>query len=143
MHLLVDDPGERASAGAEFAEPIDAEARAGTREHMLGDSQLDATHYPALTLRSLHVRPVDPAANAGAGAGRAAVIEFQVTLRGHTAQLSVPVNWQLHGEQLRATGAVEFRQSDLGIVPYSALLGALRVADSIAARFEIVAQRVR
>jgi secreted protein with Ig-like and vWFA domain len=78
---------------------------------------------------------------AGAGADRAVLIEFQVTLRDHKAQLSVPVQWQLQGEQLRASGAVEFRQSDLGLEPYSALLGALRVADSIAARFEIVARR--
>lgn len=139
--LLVDDPRERAAAGAEFAEPLDAEARAGTREHMLGASQLDAAHYPALTLRSLRVRPVDAAANTGAGAARAVVIEFQVTLRDHTTQLSVPVRWQLQGEQLSASGAVEFKQSDLGLEPYSALLGALRVADSIAARFEIVARR--
>ena len=139
--LLVDDPRERAAAGAAFAEPLDAEARAGTREHMLGESQLDAAHYPSLTQRSLHVSPTEPAANVGGGAGRTAVFEFQVTLREHTAQRSVPVNWQLQGEQLRASGAVEFRQSDLGIEPYSALLGALRVADSIAARFEIVARR--
>ena len=139
--LLVDDPRERTAAGAEFSEPIDAEARAGTREHMLGASQLDAAHYPSFTLRSLQVRPVDAAANTGAGAARAVVIEFQVMLRDHTAQLSVPVQWQLQGEQLRASGAVEFRQSDLGIEPYSALLGALRVADGIAARFEIVARR--
>ncbi len=144
--LLVDDPHERAAAGGGFAEPIDAEARAGTREHMLGESQLDAAHYPSLTLRSLHIRAADAAAiagaGAGAGAGRTAVIEFQVSLREHTAQLSVPVHWQLQGEQLRASGAVEFKQSDLGIEPYSALLGALRVADTVAARFEILAQRV-
>lgn len=139
--LLVDDPHERAAAGAEFAEPIDAEARAGTSEHMLGESQLDAAHYPSLTLRSLQVRFVDAAANTDGGADRAVVIEFQVTLREHTAQLSVPVHWHLQGEQLRASGTVEFRQSDLGIEPYSALLGALRVADNVAARFEIVAQR--
>ena len=143
--LLVDDPHERAAAGAEFAEPIDAEARAGTSEHLLGGSQFDAAHYPALSLRSLRVRPVDATAIAGAGeaADLAAVIEFQVTVRDHTAQLLVPVHWQLHGEQLRASGAIEFKQSDLGIEPYSALLGALRVADSVAARFEIVAQRAR
>ncbi len=139
--LLVDDPRERAAAGAGFAEPLDAEARAGTREHMLGASQLDAAHYPSLTLHSLRVRPVDATAHTGAGADRAVLIEFQVTLRDHMAQLSVPVQWQLQGEQLRASGTVEFRQSDLGIEPYSALLGALRVADGVAARFEIVARR--
>lgn len=129
--LLVDDPGERVRAGGEFAEPLDEEARAGTREHMLGDSQLDATHYPMITLRSRQVRQ----------AGGATTIEFQVQLRDHQSLLTVPVQWQQGAAELRATGSVEFNQSDLGLEPYSAMLGALRVADRIAARFEIVAQR--
>src|SRR5712675_1817986 len=33
----IDDPRERSAAGGEFAEPLDADARAGTREHMLGE----------------------------------------------------------------------------------------------------------
>jgi polyisoprenoid-binding protein YceI len=132
--LLVDDPRERAAAGEGFAEPLEGEARSGTREHMLGETQLDGAHYPQLTLRSLRVREVSSDA-------RAAVIDLKVTLRAHTSQLSVPLRWQLQGEQLRASGTLEFKQTDLGLEPYSALLGALRVADRIAARFEIVARR--
>jgi len=128
--LLVDDAGERARAGGDFAEPLDDAARSGTREHMLGDRQLDAAHYPSITLRSraLHV------------AGDITTIEFQVQLKDHQSLLSVPLKWQQGGRELRASGALVFNQTDLGLEPYSVALGALRVADSIAARFEIVAR---
>jgi polyisoprenoid-binding protein YceI len=129
--LLVDDPAERARAGGDFAEPLDEAARTGTREHMLGDHQLDAAHYAAITLRSRQVRQN----------GMTTTIEFQVLVRGHQSVLAVPVQWQQNAGELRATGAVEFNQTDLGLEPYSVALGALRVADRIAARFEIVAHR--
>ncbi len=131
--LLVDDPGERARAGGEFSEPLDADARAGTREHMLSERQLDAAHYPLISLRSRSVRRD----------GAQSSIEFQVQLRDHHSLLTVPVQWQQSAGELRASGSVEFNQTDLGLEPYSALLGALRVADRIAARFEIVAHRAR
>jgi polyisoprenoid-binding protein YceI len=129
--LLVDDPGERTRAGAGFSEPLDDDARSGTREHMLGERQLDAAHYPVISLRSHSIRQQ----------GASITIEFQVQLRDHQSLLSVPLQWQQSGGELRATGNVEFNQTDLGLEPYSALLGALRVADRIAARFEIVARR--
>jgi len=129
--LLVDDAAERARAGGDFAEPLDAAARTGTREHMLGERQLDAAHFAEVTLRSRQVRQ----------AGSAITIEFQVLLRDHSSVLTVPVQWQQAAGELRATGAVEFNQTDLGLEPYSVALGALRVADRIAARFEIVAHR--
>jgi polyisoprenoid-binding protein YceI len=129
--LLVDDAAERARAGGEFAEPLDDAARAGTREHMLGERQLDAAHYPTIHLHSRQVRQVGPQTS----------IEFQVQLRDHQSVLTVPLQWQQGGGELRASGSVDFNQTDLGLEPYSALLGALRVADRINARFEIVAHR--
>lgn len=129
--LLVDDPAERARAGGDFAELLDAAARTGTREHMLGEGQLDAAHFADITLRSRQVRQT----------GSATTIEFQVLLRDHSSVLTVPLQWQQSADELRATGAVEFNQTDLGLEPYSVALGALRVADRIAARFEIVAHR--
>ena len=48
--FVVDDPQERMAAGGEYAEPLDEAARAGTREHMLGNRQLDAAQYPKVLL---------------------------------------------------------------------------------------------
>jgi YceI-like domain len=128
--LVVDDPQERATAGGEFAEPLDESARAGTREHMLGDRQLAAASYPQLTLQCAHM---------AAGAD-AMTVQLTVTLRDHVSQLSVPVHWQRSGNSLQASGEITFKQTSLGLEPYSLMLGALRVADEIRARFKLVAR---
>jgi hypothetical protein len=128
--FVVDDPQERAAAGGEFAEPLDEAARSGTREHMLGDRQLDAVHYPKVLLTCQHVT---------AGPERVTV-ELTVTLRDHSTHLSVPVQWQRTGNTLQANGEFTFTQSSLGLEPYSLLFGALRVSDEIQARFRLVAR---
>jgi polyisoprenoid-binding protein YceI len=128
--LVVDDPQERAAAGAEFAEPLDEQARSSTREHMLGNRQLDAAQYPEV---SMHCRQLS-AASGGI------TVQLNVTLRGHESQLSVPVQWQRDGNSLHASGEFTFTQSSLGLEPYSLLFGALRVSDQIRARFRLVAR---
>ena len=128
--LVVDDAQERAAAGDEFSEPLDAEARAGTREHMLGDSQLAAARYPLVTLRCRRLTPT------AAGV----TVELTVTLRDRASQLAVPASWQRAGNTLQASGEFSFRQTALGLEPYSLLFGALRVADEIRARFLLVAR---
>ena len=129
--FVVDDPQERTAAGGEFAEPLDEAARAGTREHMLGDRQLDAQRYPAVLL---HCRQVMPVADG-------VTVELAVTLRDRESLLPVPVKWRRSGNVLQADGEFSFRQSDLGLEPYSLLFGALRVADEIHARFRLVARQ--
>jgi polyisoprenoid-binding protein YceI len=130
--LIVDDPKERALAGGEYAAPLDDDARAGTREHMLGDRQLDAAHYPLVLLRCAQLHD----------SAQGVTLDVIVTLRGREAPLSVPVQWQRSGQLLRASGEFSFRQSALGLEPYSALFGALRVGDEIHARFRIVARNL-
>ena len=128
--FVVDDPKERLAAGADFAEPLDQEARSGTREHMLGDRQLDAAHYPKV---SLQCQPV-------AGGDGEITVELNVTLRDHASHLSVPVKWQRTGSALQAEGEFSFTQTALGLEPYSLLFGALKVRDEIRARFRLVAR---
>ena len=128
--LVVDDPQERAAAGGEFAEALDEGARAGTREHMLGDRQLNASQYPKVSLQCQSLNVTAEGISA----------QLNVTLRDRTSQLSVPVHWQRTGNTLEASGEFTFTQTSLGIEPYSLLLGALRVSDPIQARFRLVAR---
>ncbi len=128
--FVVDDPQERLAAGGEFSEPLDEGARAGTREHMLGDRQLDAAQFPKVSLRCQHLSV----------ATDHITVVLSVTVRDHTAQLSVPVNWQRTGNTLQANGEFSFTQSSVGLEPYSLLFGALRVSDQIQARFRLVAR---
>ena len=128
--LVVDDPQERAAAGGEYAEPLDESARAGTRDHMLGDRQLAAATFPQVSLHCGHLTPGTDTMT----------VELTVTLRDHVSQLSVPVTWQRAGNTLQADGEVSFTQTSLGLEPYSLLLGALRVSDGIQAKFRLVAR---
>jgi polyisoprenoid-binding protein YceI len=128
--FVVDDPKERAAAGAEFSEPLDESARSGTRDHMLGDRQLDAAHYPQLTLQCRNL------ATTAAGT----TLEVAATVRDRTTVLNFPVRWHQQGNTVEGEGELSFTQSSLGLEPYSLMLGALRVADPIRARFRIVAR---
>ena len=129
--FIVDDPRERAAAGAEFAEPLDEGTRAGTREHMLGDRQLAAAQFPLVSLQCRQV----------AAAADGVSVQLTVTLRDHQTQLSVPVKWQRNGNMLQASGEFTFTQTSVGLEPYSLLFGALRVSDEIRARFRLVARQ--
>ncbi len=128
--FVVDDPQERAAAGNEYAAPLAAADRAGTRTHMLGESQLNATRFPVIALRCVQLTATPGGTS----------LALAVTLRDHEAQLTVPLKWERQGDTLRASGEFSFRQSELGLAPYSLLLGALRVADEIHARFVLVAR---
>ena len=121
---------ERAAAGNEYAEPLDDEARSGTREHMLGERQLDAAHFPKVTLQCQHL----------AGGPGQITADMNITVRDHASRLSVPVKWERHGNTLQAEGEFTFAQTALGLQPYSLLFGALRVRDEIRARFRLVAR---
>jgi hypothetical protein len=128
--FVVDDPQERAAAGNEFAETLATADRDGTRTHMLGERQLDATRFPVVALRCSRLT-VSPSGMS---------LELAVSLRDHEARLTVPLQWQRQEGTLRASGEFTFRQSELGLEPYSLLFGALRVADEIHARFVLVAR---
>ena len=60
------------------------------------------------------------------------------------AAFTVPVRYQLGGvggnSTVEASGEFPLRQTDLGLTPFSALLGALQVVDEMKIRFRIVAQ---
>ncbi|MGH8253480.1 MAG: YceI family protein, partial [Steroidobacteraceae bacterium] len=129
--FVVDDPQERVAAGNEYAEPLDASARDGTRTHMLGERQLDAARFPSIALRCLKLTSTSSGLS----------LQMAVTLRDRETQLTVPLRWEQKDGTLRASGEFTFRQSELGIEPYSLLLGALRVADEVQARFELVARQ--
>ena len=129
--FIVDDPNERAAAGKEYAEPLDVSAREGTRTHMLSERQLDATRFPSIAMRCVKLTPT--------GAGL--TLQMAVTLRDRETTLTVPLQWENQDGTLRASGEFSFKQSELGLEPYSLLLGALRVADEVHARFELVARK--
>lgn len=129
--LEVDPAALRAEEGADFASKPSEQAKAGTREHMLGPDCLDVEHYPELRIRSTQI----------IGPEWQPDITLQISLHGQTRELTVPVAVVREGDRLIAIGQFSLRQSEFGITPYSALGGGLRVQDKLRLRFKIVGQR--
>jgi polyisoprenoid-binding protein YceI len=131
--LAIDEPELRAKEGPDFPADVPASAKEGTRHNMLGQALLNGDQYPEITLVSQHITPAAP--------GVPTTADVQVTVRGQLHTLSVPVVYSLDDNQLTASGELPIKQSELGLTPFSALLGALQVVDELHVRFHIVAQR--
>ncbi len=101
---------------------------------MLGIDQLDGEHAPQIILRAVKLEPAQPAAP-----GRL-LAQVQVSVRGSEHPLEVPVQYEHRGDTVVASGELALRQSELGITPYSALLGALQVQDQMRVKFRLVAR---
>ena len=136
--LTVDEAALRAEqSAADFPPDVSEGAKEGTRRNMLGEALLDAEHNPEIVLRSLQLEPAG-----GAAADSATVLaHLQSTVRGQQRSFTVPVRYRLAGDgSLEAAGEFPLRQSELGLTPFSAMLGALQVQDEMRVSFHIVAR---
>lgn len=132
--LTVDEPGLRAQqGGGDFPPDVSESAREGTRRNMLGQALLDAADHPEIVLRSIELAP-DPAGTPGS-----VTAHLEAELRGARHPVTVPVRYALTGATLTVTGAAPLRQSELGLTPFTALMGALAVQDEMRISFRIVA----
>jgi polyisoprenoid-binding protein YceI len=135
--LTVDEAGLRAKENearqpngpADFPPDVPDSAKEGTRKNMLGAALLDAEHFPDIELRSSSL----------AQSQSQWLAHVQVTVRGHESDIAVPVRYEPHGDEIVLSGEFPLKQTDLGITPFSALLGALQVVDEMKVRFHIVA----
>jgi len=135
--LTVDEAELRAQQpAAEFPPDVSESAKQGTRRNMLGEALLDAQRNPEIVLQSLQL---EPAGSAAANSG-AVLAHVQSSVRGQLRTFTVPVRYRLEGKgALEISGEFPLRQSELGLTPFSAMLGALQVQDEMRVNFHIVA----
>ena len=135
--LTVDEAELRAQQpAAEFPPDVSESAKQGTRRNMLGEALLDAQRNPEIVLQSLQL---EPAGSAAANSG-AVLAHVQSSVRGQLRTFTVPVRYRLEEKgTLEISGEFLLRQSELGLTPFSALLGALQVQDEMRVNFHIVA----
>lgn len=129
--LIVDDPEARRAAGSDFPPDIPEADREGTRRNMLKPEVLDAERYPEVTLQSVRV----------AGTPQAPQITARIKIKDASRDIPVTATVKTEDTRLTATGEFEIQQTDFGIKPFSAGLGALEVQDRLRVRFDIVADR--
>ena len=138
--LTVDEEGLRAQQGpADFPPNVSEGAREGTRRNMLGPALLDAEHHPEIVLQALRLERPSPAPGVAA-ASETVLARIQSAARGQVRSFAVPVRYERESGTLVLTGETALRQSDLGLTPFSAMLGALQVQDEMHVRFRIVAR---
>jgi polyisoprenoid-binding protein YceI len=129
--LEVDEPSLRARHGLEGN--LTEEQRGEVRATMLGPGQLDAAAHPEIRFRAAEIDRAD-------GGLRVA---GDLTIHGVTQRTAFLMQVERSGEELRARGTLRFKQSDFGIEPYSAFLGAVRNRDEIDLAFDVVARPLR
>ena len=132
--FTVDEAALRAQEHSpDFPPDVPDAAREGTRRNMLGEALLDGEHSPQIVLQAVRL------SEAG-GEARAVLARVQTTVRGQVRTISVPLRYQFAAGALIASGEAVLKQSELGLTPFSALLGALQVQDEMRVRFRIVAR---
>ena len=132
--LTVDEAQLRAQeAVSDFPPDVPQSARDGTRRNMLGPAVLDAAEYSEVVLRSERLERA-------ADEPGALVAWLDAQVRDQHRAISVPLRYELAGDTLTLTGETALRQGELGLTPFSALMGALAVQDEMRVRFRIVAR---
>lgn len=113
----------------ERLDSIDEDAIEGTRRNLLGPKVLDAVNHPMIAIRSV----------GRAGPDWQADVTARIRVRGRVSEWRVPVAVERDDKRVVITGALDVDQTALGLEPFSAAGGALRVADRMRVRFRIVA----
>jgi hypothetical protein len=130
--LAVDDPAARTAAGGDFAASVPAKDREGTRRNLLGGEVLDAARQPVIVL----------SADAISGGPVNYSARVRVGLRGEERLIDVPLTLeQADGGRLLVHASLRLRHADLGLVPFTVAMGALRVRDDFEIDCRLEARR--
>ena len=129
--LTVDEASLRAREGGDFTADVPDSAREGTRRNMLGEALLDVERFAQVVVRSERLE---------AGPGSEIDAHVQVEIRQTPHAIVIPVHYEVSAGLLVVSGELPLRQTDLGLTPFSALLGALQVQDEMRVRLRIVAR---
>ena len=127
---VIDDTAMRVQEGADFPGEIDDGAKGGTRHNMLSEALLDGDHFPRVSVRSLGMT-ASPAALS---------VRLRFAVAGRDSDLVVPVRLDRTSGGIVASGEINLRQSELGLQPFSIMLGALQVQDQMRIKFHIEAR---
>ena len=129
--LVVDDPERRKREGVSGT--LSEKNIAEIRGIIMSEDYLDEPKYPRVVATAVAVNGELPMLSLG----------LSVRIKQTEKVYTVPVKVDLEGGTLHATGEVYLKQSDFGMKPYIALLGAIAVQDPVLVKFDIVAREQR
>ncbi|MEX1265770.1 MAG: YceI family protein [Woeseia sp.] len=129
--LIVDDPAVRKAEGEKFANTVSTDDIAATRRNMLGPDLLDASRSDEIRVDATRVTGEYPDLK----------ITADVSVLGVARELTFPVTVRMTDNKLRATGELAVTHKELGLRPFTAAMGTLRVRSELTFRYEVVAVR--
>jgi polyisoprenoid-binding protein YceI len=100
------------------------------------DEVLESAKHPRIAFKSVSISDIKPT---GENAYRF-TLNGDLSLRGVTKRIAVPVTATITPQQLKAIGKYTLKQTEFGIKPYSAAGGAVKVKDDVVVNFAIVAK---
>jgi polyisoprenoid-binding protein YceI len=99
---------------------------------MLGNKLLQAQQFPQVHIRSDSLKGSLPQLE----------VEATVAIRGMEYSLVFPATVEITNDTLVASGEIEIRHADIGLAPFTAFLGSIRVRDEIVLQYHIQADRI-
>jgi hypothetical protein len=129
--LIVDDPAARRAAGGDFPPEIPEKDREGTRKNMLRAEVLNADQFPEISLKSVSV----------SGSAQKPTVIARITIRGTSHDVTLSPTVTIDKTRMSATGEFDVLQSEFGIKPFTAALGALAVQDRLHVKFSVIGER--
>ena len=119
--FVVDDSTLRKAAGEGFESQPGARDIEGTRKNMLGSKLLNSDPHPEVNV-SISLRELN---------GESANFDVQVQVAGFTAELQLAGTLSQQGNQLIADAEFTLDHADLGLKPFKAAAGAIKVAKQL------------
>jgi hypothetical protein len=129
--LVVDDPDIRAEEGHAFSAAVSEKDIAGTRRNMMGKKLLQADQFDDIRVMSQKVSGNYPDV----------MIEAGITIRGRRHVVELPAIVERYDDRIVVTGSTDIAHSDLGLTPFTAAFGAMRVGEQMTFKYRIVAMR--
>jgi polyisoprenoid-binding protein YceI len=111
--------------GIEPPADVDASDRDKMRDNMRGRDVLDAARFPVIELQARY-----------RGTFERGRLEGELSVRGASRPLGMDVEVVRAGDEHHVRGTWQGRLTDLGIKPFKALMGALRLEDWIRLRLD-------
>jgi len=128
--LVIDDPKLRSGLGEEFASVPTEKDVEGTRHNMLTDRVLDGDRFP-----TIRVSGTGPLGTAGAQ-----TFKLTIELLGRSVELTVPTKVTVTDDRVEASGEFDLNHAELGMQPFTALMGALSVGEKMSFSYHVVAR---
>ena len=122
----------RKEAGKQFNSIPTEQGIKGTRHNMMSQNILNFDSYPEINITSIRITRNSYS--------YIALLRFAVS--GQLNDLEMPAKVELIDNKLVITGNTIVRQTELGIKPFSILMGAIAVRNSIDIRFRLIAKFV-